>query len=219
MTVGAVPPVSYEQNYQEIAQVHLGSLREGRGNPWMDAEDITLFARRTADLVETYTEPGGAVLDAGCGPGELELELNTERFKVTGLDLSADYLAFAQERVSGVEWVQGEIERMPFRRRFDTVVCADVLEHVLHLDDCVRQLLRVLKPGGHLIVRVPIESSLSPYISGNPFWFVHMRRFAGEELLLLFTRGFGCEVLQVTLCPRASGQPPSEVFCVARKPE
>lgn len=219
LPIGVVPPVSYEENYDAIAQTHLGSLRSGKGNPWMLADDITLFAKVSSKLVKKYTPKGGKVLDAGCGPAELELELDCKRFQVTGLDISADYIAYAKERVPGAHFQQGLLERIPFESKsFDTVVCVDVLEHVLYLDDVVRELLRVLKPGGHVIVRVPVEDSVGAYIVPNPFWFVHMRRFDEPELVLLFTRAYGCEVLEVSLCPRANNQLPNEIHCVARKP-
>lgn len=215
---GMAPPVTYRENYDQIAQTHLGSVRAGQGNPWMSAADLEHFSRETASLIERYTAEGGAVLDAGCGIGELERVLDCDRFDVTGIDISADYIAHNREQNRRVTWEVGEIERMPYIDEcFDTVVAVDVLEHVLHLDDAIRELLRVLKPDGHVIVRVPLEDSVGGYLYPNPFWYVHMRRFEEAELLLMFTRAFGCEVLETPLCPRVDGSPPPDIHCVARK--
>lgn len=219
MKSGMVPPVSYQENYDQIAQTHLGSVRIGQGNPWMSAVDLAHFARATSALIEKYTPEGGKVLDAGCGIGELERELDCERWRVTGVDISSDYIEHDRQQNDQVQWVQCVIEHMPFPDGcFDTVVAVDVLEHVLHLDDAIRELLRVLKPGGYIIVRVPLEETIGGYVYPNPFWYVHMRRFEEAELLLLFTRAFGCEVLEMPLCPRFHGDPPPDIHCVARKP-
>ena len=50
---------------------------------------------------------------------------------------------------------------------FDAIVACDVLEHVIDLNECCRQILRVLKPGGVLIVRVPFKEDLSPYLEAR----------------------------------------------------
>lgn len=216
---GQAPPLSYEENYDIIAQTHLESLRGGNGNPWMDADDIAHFAKETVALVERFTDDGEKVLDAGCGPGELELYLDSERFKVTGLDLSADYLGYAKERTPDVRYVQGNIEQLPFEdESFDTAVACDVLEHVLHLDDTIREMLRVLRRGGHLILRVPVEEAIGQYLYANPYYYVHLRRFDKADLVLMFTRSWGCEVILIRPCPRVQGAEPHELHCVVRKP-
>lgn len=112
---------------------------------------------------------------------------------------SGDGSPFALKNIPEAEFVMGKIEQMPFEdASFDTVVTTDVLEHVLHLDDTIRELLRVLKPGGHLIARVPIEQSLDPYLDPDyPYYYVHVRRFDEADLTLLFTRCFDCEVIKL----------------------
>ena len=71
--------------------------------------------------------PHGSVLDVGCGTGELlrEVGLRFPETARTGLDLSANMLAVAREKLGGaVELVQGDAERLPFADgRFEVLLC------------------------------------------------------------------------------------------------
>jgi ubiquinone/menaquinone biosynthesis C-methylase UbiE len=211
----AIP--SYEANYELIARTHLDSYCAGRGNPWMPPELIEKYERSTASLIRSHTPKGGAILDAGCALAGLFSRLPADYFCLVGLDLSADYLEIARERVPAAAFHEGRIEQMPFEdASFDTVVTADVLEHVLHLDDALRELLRVLKPGGKLIVRAPIEPSLAPYLEPDfPYYYVHVRRFEEADLILLFTRCFDCEVVETK---RVSFGEFADINVVVKKP-
>jgi len=114
------------------------------------------------------------------------------------MDISRDYLD--QARRHGVEVCYSRIEDMPYAEdTFDLIVCTDVLEHVLDLNLCCRKILAVLKPGGTLIVRVPVHEDLSRYLAPDfPYEFVHVRGFTESSLQLLFARLMGCKVLEVT---------------------
>jgi 2-polyprenyl-3-methyl-5-hydroxy-6-metoxy-1,4-benzoquinol methylase len=183
----------------------------------MPLELINKYENSTVKLVWKHTPAGGRILDAGCGTAGLFTRLPKGRFQLAGLDLSADYIGVAQESVPEGEFVQGAIEELPFNdESFDTVVTTDVLEHVLHLDDTVRELLRVVKHGGKLIVRVPIEPSLAPYLEPDyPYYFVHVRRFDEPDLILLFTRCFACEIVEAK---RVQWEGFEDINVVVRKP-
>jgi SAM-dependent methyltransferase len=95
------------------------------------------------------------LLDAGCGTGGMLPHLAARGWAV-GIDLSPDALAFCAQR--GVRAVGGSVLRLPFRdASFDVVTSFDVLYHRWVEDDraAVRELARVLQPGGLLLVRVP----------------------------------------------------------------
>jgi SAM-dependent methyltransferase len=94
------------------------------------------------------------ILDVGCGTGA-NLEMLKRFGTAQGVDVSAEALAFCRER--GLEDVRlGEAERLPFDdRSFDLVTALDVLEH---LDDDVaglREMGRILSPGGRILLFVP----------------------------------------------------------------
>ncbi len=123
-----------------------------------------------------------------------------------GVDISWDYLEIARER--GLDVHLYEIEELPWGPVFDMVLCTDVLEHVFDLNAVVRGLLKVLKPGGYLVVRSPNEEALS--ITTDPYEFVHVRRFDFASMYLLFHVIFECEVVEI----RVHG---SELHAVIRK--
>jgi len=97
---------------------------------------------------------GLEILDAGCGSGRNMVEL-ARYGTVTGLELADASVARARERAVG-EVVQGTLDEMPFAdERFDLAVSFDVIEH---LDDdrrALRELRRVVRDGGTLLVTVP----------------------------------------------------------------
>lgn len=107
--------------------------------------------------LESELEPivaylGGRLLDAGAGTRDITPFLR--RHGVTGIT-RYDVMA------SGPGGVIGALESMPFAGgRFDSVLCNAVLEHVADAEQATRELARVVKPGGHLVVAVPF---LQPY--------------------------------------------------------
>lgn len=113
---------------------------------------------------------GDRVLDVGCGTGRHVLELARRSLNIVGTDLSPNdilkgrYILELMRRkreVQGrVHWVYSAGERLPFRSEaFDRVICTETLEHVPDDAALVRELTRVLKPGGVLAVSVPDEYS------------------------------------------------------------
>lgn len=108
---------------------------------------------------------GAQILDAGCGTGGLirRLEQRHPAWQWTGIDLEPVACAFAAGRCSA-EIVQGSLLALPFAdASFDAVVCADVL---YHLDDdhaAIREIFRVLRPGGTVVINVPAHRWLWSY--------------------------------------------------------
>jgi SAM-dependent methyltransferase len=106
-------------------------------------------------LLRPQLSPGARILDAGCGTGR-----NLEEFAVwarpSGVDLSEEALRFCRRR--GVPAARGRVQALPFPQdAFDAVTSFDVLYHRWIEDDAaaVAELVRVLRPGGVLLVRVP----------------------------------------------------------------
>jgi SAM-dependent methyltransferase len=134
------------------------------------------------------------ILDAGCGPGG-----TSARFKglgrVVGLDLAPEALALARRH--GLEGlVRGSVAALPFAdESFDLVLSFDVLYHLWVGDDRValKELARVLKPGGYLLMRVPaFEFLRGPH---DRVVFTRHRYTAGEVARLVRSAGLRVERL------------------------
>jgi len=121
---------------------------------------------------EALRQRGGAarLLDIGCGPGAFlrEVKLNHPRLAVTGIDLSAPYLAVARRRLgdwSRVVLIEAAAEAMPFAAaQFDIVSCL-YLFHELPPNvrrTVVAEIGRVLKPGGILVFVDSLQTGDKP---------------------------------------------------------
>jgi len=123
--------------------------------------------------------PAGArILDAGCGSGRNMLEL-AHHGAVTGVELSSMSVELARNRGVG-EVIEGSILDMPFADdSFDLAVTLDVIEHLEDDLGALRELRRVVAPGGALLVTVPAYQWLW---SGHDEINHHHRRYTRRSL-------------------------------------
>jgi SAM-dependent methyltransferase len=123
--------------------------------------------------------PEARILDAGCGSGRNMVEL-ARYGSVTGIELSEVAVAAARERGVG-EVVAGSLSELPFADdSFDMAVCLDVIEHLDDDRGALRELRRVIAPGGVLLVTVPAYQWLwSSHDEVNQ----HRRRYRRSTLL------------------------------------
>jgi len=110
---------------------------------------------------------GSSVLDMGCGEGRHTIGLFVEKqINAFGFDLSFDDLSIARSRLddfpvhnnpeSICAFGVSDINNMPFQDgAYDSVICSEVLEHVPSPEESIKELIRVLKPGGVLALSVP----------------------------------------------------------------
>lgn len=94
------------------------------------------------------------ILDLGCGDGRLLADLAKQN-EVYGIDQSAGAVEVA--RTNGVQAIVGDIEKsLPFAdASFDGVFALDILEHMVNLTGLLREINRVLKDDGFLIIALP----------------------------------------------------------------
>jgi ubiquinone/menaquinone biosynthesis C-methylase UbiE len=133
------------------------------------ALDRSLGPRSWAFLFDVAGAAGlgsqSTVADVGCGRGNHCFEL-TRRFgcRAIGIDLVLPPLrkaARSKERPPLVEFVQGDIGRLPIRAgSIDFVWCRDMLVHVRKLAAAVRECCRILRPGGKMLAWVTMETEL-----------------------------------------------------------
>ena len=98
--------------------------------------------------------PDSQILDAGCGSGRNMVDF-ARLGAVTGVDISDASVERARLRDVG-EVVQCSITTLPFADdHFDLAVCLDVIEHIEDEQGALRELYRVVRPGGSLLIAVP----------------------------------------------------------------
>lgn len=146
-----------------------------------DAErrEVEAVFARYRDRVLEYARlrPGDLVLDVGCGTGLLAFGAAgrvAPDGRVVGVDISVASLAFCR-RVAAEEGLEtrmafaaADAVALPFPdATFDAAVCRSVLMYVERKDAAVRELARVLKPGGRVSVFEPINARLT--VTGPPF--------------------------------------------------
>lgn len=122
---------------------------------------IATPAERAAwDRIMALTDGGRApleALDVGCGTGFLSLELAARGHRVTGIDLAPAMLEKARRKATeagyDVRFQEGDAEQAPFpAASFDLVVSRHVLWTLSHPEAAIDDWIRVLRPGGRLVV-------------------------------------------------------------------
>ncbi|MGH2970934.1 MAG: ubiquinone/menaquinone biosynthesis methyltransferase [Gaiellaceae bacterium] len=130
---------------------------------------LDLRWRRLA--AEAVVRRGDAVLDAACGTGDLAIaDRKAGAATVTGLDFSEQMLARAR-RKAPLEWVQGDMLALPFEdASFDAATVGFGVRNVADLELAVRELRRVLRPGGRLAI-LEITQPRGPLKPFFGLWF------------------------------------------------
>jgi ubiquinone/menaquinone biosynthesis C-methylase UbiE len=102
---------------------------------------------------------GASVLEAGCGTGRILSRLAPHAREAVGADLSGGMLAGAVRR--GLNVVQADLTALPFAdASFDFVCSFKVLAHVPPIEEALRELVRVTRPGGTLVLEFYNQLSL-----------------------------------------------------------
>lgn len=142
------------------------------------------WRRLTAEAV---VRNGDSVLDAACGTGDLALaDLKAGAVRVTGLDFSEAMLARARKKTGStgavLEWIQGDMLALPFAdATFDAATVGFGVRNVADLELALRELRRVLRPGGRLAILEITQPRgvLKPFFS---LWFERIVPALGRVL-------------------------------------
>lgn len=182
--------------------------------------DIYLFDQ----ILRGNIAPGMRVLDAGCGGGRNLVYLLREGYQVSGVDTSAEAVAGVQ-KLAGVvapglpsaNFQVAAVEAMPFADAFaDVVACNSVLHFArdeAHLDAMVRELWRVLRPGGMLFCRLAStigagDGMLFEPLGGRRFRMSHGAEWflVDEAMLMALTQVLGGELIDPLKTTVVQGQ-------------
>lgn len=125
-----------------------------------DAYDVS-FARLCAgtvpDLLHTIglSGTGSSLLDVGCGPGTVAVAARGAGFSVVGLDADKSMLDLAQRNNPTIRLVCAALPKLPFvSGQFDIAAANFVVNHTPDPQASVRELVRVTRPGGHLVMTI-----------------------------------------------------------------
>lgn len=117
------------------------------------------YSERTGDSFASWllayvdAAPGQLLLDVGCGPGAYHAALVTNGVRIVGIDASAGMLREVLAQVPPAAAVLASAERLPIRDAiFDRVMANHMLYHVPDQVAALREMRRVLKPGGRVIL-------------------------------------------------------------------
>jgi ubiquinone/menaquinone biosynthesis C-methylase UbiE len=120
-------------------------------------------------LLAPSLRPGVVVLDAACGTGRHTAWLEAQGCRSVGVDVTAAMLRRARAVAPGTGFVQGDLRALPFASgSVDAAVCALALCHLPQLTPALRELARVLRPGGRLVVSDP--HGRSAFAGGQGFY-------------------------------------------------
>jgi SAM-dependent methyltransferase len=139
---------------------------------------------------------GRRVLEVGCGEGYGTALLATQAASIMGVDYDALTIAHAAATYPIAEFVRANLAALPVAdRSVDVVATLQVIEHVWNHGEFVRECLRVLRPGGLLLVTTPNRLTFSPG-RDKPVNLFHTKEFTAAELSALLTQ-HGFEVVTV----------------------
>lgn len=127
-----------------------------------EREQQLSFVSQKRIVIEMLLGSRGRLLEVGCGPAMMLPDLLGMGFDVRAIDVSGEMIRRARQRMSGhplarrCQLAVGDVERLEFGEgAFDVVLAMGVLEYLPACDAALREMVRVLRPGGQLVLTVP----------------------------------------------------------------
>jgi len=181
MPAGPDARTSYEAWHLRVQSAHAKADR-----PW---HDLLFRHLRERDLV------GCRVLEIGCGRGELACRLAAWKTAPRAL-VAADFAESAvrlgrgraaRECLGTIRWTVANMQQIPFRDgTFDTVISCETIEHVPAPVEALREVHRVLRPGGRLLMTTP--NYFGPFGLYRGYLRLRGRRYTeGDQPICHFT--------------------------------
>jgi 2-polyprenyl-3-methyl-5-hydroxy-6-metoxy-1,4-benzoquinol methylase len=119
---------------------------------WLYQERI----RATVRAVRRQVSLGGSVVDLGCASGSTSLALAHAGFNVTGVELNPAFLDYARRREDvAVAWVCADLMVYQSEQLFDVAVMGELVEHSGVPERLVAATMRLVRPGGLLVLTTP----------------------------------------------------------------
>jgi ubiquinone/menaquinone biosynthesis C-methylase UbiE len=143
------------------------------GHAAADSYDV-FTPQSNARLIETIIrlgrfKRGARIADLGCGSGVFTDLLHRQGCECVGLDLSPKLVALGRAKYPGVEFIEGDVEHLPYpSASFDGVLLSGLVHHLPDPAKCAAEVFRVLRPGGRFVAFDPSRM--------NPFMYLYRDR-------------------------------------------
>lgn len=179
---------------------------------WIDYEDGAIErARSRTELVEQFTPVRGRrVLDIGCQNGAWLVALHQAGADPVGIDVVESSIEAAQIRAScwdaAVDARLGDACNLDFPdESFDIIASSDVIEHVPDKTAMVREIMRVMRPGGIAIIVAPQRFSLKHLRTDPHYGYAGVSVFPAPLVEWYLTRFRGEDDYEVETLPTRAG--------------
>ena len=149
--------------------------------PWLLSQVRPIARAAALDVLDLPASTRGALLDVGCGNGELLERMKSLGWRVSGVE--PDPAAVAYGRSRGLQVLHGMISDVPADASYDVIAVNHVIEHVSDPIDLLRQCAKRLRPvSGRLIITTPNMKSL-----GHQLFKSYWRGLEVPRHLILFS--------------------------------
>ena len=146
--------------------------------------DFRPAMRLIKQIIEMNYKERICICDLGCGNGELLLNLDNGKYDLYGVDLSDKRVLRLVSH--GINAVSSRVEKIPFDdRTMDVISCLECLEHVFDPTIVLKEIVRVLKSGGRLLISVPYQANCESE--------THVRQWDERRLFSLLEEKFEIE--------------------------
>lgn len=143
--------------------------------PIANLDDNSIRKQLLKFVIDEYKR--GKLLEIGCGSGRFYNHLLSMGYtgQYTGMDLPEDIIRHNRLVYPQGHWISGSVYKLPFENNsFDACYSLYVLEHLIYPENAIKEMLRVTKPGGEVILVFPdfinsgrFPSQLTGYSPGN----------------------------------------------------
>lgn len=172
----------------------------------VDAYDVFTPAS-SSDLIDICLRlinlpPGARIADLGCGSGVFTDLMRQRGYNCVGVDLSAKLIGIGRAKYPKVEFIEGDVEHLPFpSASLDGILLSGIVHHLPDPSRCAAEAFRVLRPGGRFVAFDP--NRMNPFMwlyrdRSSPFYSsvgvtANERPILADELAAVF-RHAGFEV-------------------------
>lgn len=197
-------PGNKENTFEPAIHKQQGTVFDYIDHYQKDGQECNYFEERDAGtehadrrvreyILSQVQKKTGKILDVGCGSAWVARKMCPKNYEVFSMDISLENTSGALEKYPFVNHsaVVADVFSLPFNNNvFDYIIASEIIEHVIDPAAFVQNLMRILKPGGTLIVTTPykekIRYSLCVHCNKPTPLFAHIHSFDEKKLLSLY---------------------------------